>query len=63
MRVWVFSLFLLLMKEMWSRGMEGKESGEVVEEEESIITTYPVGEEEARWTEICIVGREVATMA
>lgn len=42
--------------------MEVEESGEVVAEEESMVTTYTVGGEEARWTKISTVGGEVATI-
>lgn len=45
------------------RDMEVEESGEVVVEEESIITTCLVGEREARWAEMSTIGGEVATMA
>lgn len=43
--------------------MEAEESGEVVAQEELIITTGPIGKEEARWTEMSTTGGEVATMA
>lgn len=43
--------------------MEAGESGEVVAEEDSIITTYLVGREESRWIEISTAGIEVATIA
>lgn len=43
------------------RDMEVEESGEVLAEEELIIMTYHIGGEEARWTEMSIVGGEVET--
>lgn len=43
--------------------MEAEESGEVVEEEESIITTCTIGGEEARWTKMSTMGGEVATIS
>lgn len=41
------------------RDMEVEETGEVVAEEESMVTICMVGGEEARWTKIFTAGGEV----
>lgn len=43
--------------------MEVEESGEVVAEEELIITSGPTGEEEAMWNKMSTASGKVATMA
>lgn len=56
----------MMIKSLDERDVVGdidtKEIIKVVVEEDSMVTTYIVGREEARWTEISTIGGEVATI-